>query len=181
MKLLEKSPGVQINRQSNSISLNGKTGVRVMINDKIVRLPIDAVVQMLDGMSAANIEQIVLITTPPAKYEAEGDAGLININMKEHEDLGYNGTIGGNLGYNSAETLGGNFNFSRRGRKVAYFVNYSINYDNYESTWINRRNLQRGGFTELIQSDNYRDPTIDVQNVRLGMSASWLLGSQFCP
>jgi len=169
LEVLEKSPGVLINRQSNSVSLNGKTGIRIMINDKIVRLPIDAVVQMLDGMSAANIEQIELITTPPAKYEAEGDAGLINIKMKEHGGLGYNGTVGGNLGYNAAETLGGNFNFSHRGQKLAYFVNYSINYDNNESTWINRRNLQQGGFNELIQSDNHRDPTIEVQNIRLGM------------
>ncbi|WP_409070382.1 outer membrane beta-barrel family protein [Aliifodinibius sp. S!AR15-10] len=140
-----------------------------MVNDKLVRLPIDAVVQMLDGMSAANIEQIELITTPPAKYEAEGDAGLINIKMKEHGDLGYNGNIGGNLGYNSAETLGGNFNFSRRGRKMAYFINYSINYDNNKNRMFNRRSLLQDGFNELIRSDIQRDPITEVQNARLGM------------
>jgi hypothetical protein len=47
LQVLEKSPGIQVNRQSNTISMSGKTGVRVMINDKFVQLPIDAVVQML--------------------------------------------------------------------------------------------------------------------------------------
>ena len=73
LEVLEKSPGVIVNRQNSSISMSGKSGVLVMINGKINRLPVDAVVQMLDGMSAANIEKIELITTPPAKYDAEGD------------------------------------------------------------------------------------------------------------
>ncbi len=169
LEVLEKSPGILINRQSNSISMNGKTGVRVMINDKVVRLPIDAVVQMLDGMSAANIEQIELITTPPAKYEAEGDAGLINIKMKKYGELGYNGNIGGNLGYSSDAVMGGNLNFNYRGTKLAYFINYSVNYNQTENRWYNERTLQQNGFEEIVRSDNYRDPVVDVQNARLGL------------
>jgi Carboxypeptidase regulatory-like domain len=65
LEVLEKSPGVVVNRQNNSIALNGKDGVVVMINGKVSRMPSDAVVQMLNGMNASNIEKIELITTPP--------------------------------------------------------------------------------------------------------------------
>jgi len=176
LELLEKSPGIQVNRQSGSISMSGKAGVRVMINDKIVRLPIDAVLQMLDGMSAANIEQIELISTPPARYEAEGNAGLINIVMIERQDLGSNGTIGTNLGYNAAETLGGNMNYNYRGRKLAYFLNYSINYDRTEQNVLNNRFLVQSSFTEQIREDQKREPTTNVQNARMGLE--YTIGSK---
>jgi ACT domain-containing protein len=91
LQVLQKSPGVMVNRLNNSISLNGKSGVSVMINHKITRLPIDAVVQMLDGLNAANVEKIELITNPAAKFDAEGTAGIIHIIMQENEDLGTNG------------------------------------------------------------------------------------------
>ena len=169
LQVLEKSPGVQVNRQSNTLSMSGKTGVRVMINDKFVQLPIDAVVQMLDGMSAANIEQIELITTPPARYEAEGDAGIIHIKMKEFTELGTTGMVGGNLGYNQAETLGGNVNISRRGDKLALYLDYSIHYDRTEQNWINERFFLSDGFMGEVSSNSTRRPTIGVQNARAGM------------
>ena len=169
LQVLEKSPGIQVNRQSNTLSMGGKTGVRVMINDKFVQLPIDAVVQMLDGMSAANIDQIELITTPPARYEAEGDAGIIHIKMTQFTELGTTGMIGGNLGYNQAETLGGNVNISRRGNKLAMYLDYSIHYDRTENNWINKRFLLTDGFMGEISSDNIRSPATGVQNARAGM------------
>ncbi|MEX0769972.1 MAG: outer membrane beta-barrel family protein [Balneolaceae bacterium] len=169
LQVLEKSPGIQVNRQSNTLSMSGKTGVRVMINDKFVQLPIDAVVQMLDGMSAANIDQIELITTPPARYEAEGDAGIIHIKMQQFTELGTTGMVGGNLGYNQAETLGGNVNISRRGNKLALYFDYSIHYDRTETNWINERFLLTDGFRGEISSDNIRSPATGVQNARAGM------------
>lgn len=169
LQVLEKSPGIQVNRQSNTISMSGKTGVRVMINDKFVQLPIDAVVQMLDGMSAANIDQIELITTPPARYEAEGDAGIIHIKMQQFTELGTTGMVGGNLGYNQAETLGGNLNISRRRNKLALYFDYSIHYDRTETNWINERFILTDGFMGEISSDNVRSPATGVQNARAGM------------
>lgn len=156
LETLEKSPGIQVNRQSGSISMNGRTGVRVMINDRPVNLPADAVVQMLNGMNSANVEQIELISNPPARYEAEGDAGIINIKMTEHTDIGYTGTVGGNLGYNWAEIIGGNLNFSKRGRKFAYFINYSINYDRNKQIMKNNRFLTQNEFTKFSKNTSLR-------------------------
>jgi outer membrane receptor for ferrienterochelin and colicin len=169
LQVLEKSPGVQVNRQSNIISLSGKSGVRVMINDKFVRLPIDALVQMLNGMSAANIEQIELITTPPARYDAEGDAGIIHIKMTEFSEMGTTGTVGLNAGHNYAETLGGNFNISRRVDKLAMFLDYTINYDRTQNNWNNERSLETNNFIEEVRMENTRKPSISNQNARMGI------------
>jgi hypothetical protein len=169
LQVLEKSPGIQVNRQSNTISMSGKSGVRIMINDKFVRLPIDAVIQMLNGMSAANIEQIELITTPPARYDAEGDAGIIHIKMSEFSEMGSTGMVGVNAGYNYAETLGGNFNISRRGNKLATFLNYSINYDRTQNNWDNERSLETNNFIEEVRMENTRKPSTSVQNARMGL------------
>ena len=64
LEVLQKSPGVIVNRQNNSISMNGRSGVRVMINNKMMQLPLEAVIQMLDGMNATNVQKIELITAP---------------------------------------------------------------------------------------------------------------------
>jgi biopolymer transport protein ExbD len=75
LDVLERSPGVVVDRQNNILSMNGKQGVMVMLNGRLTRLPLDAVMQILSGMQAGNIEKIELITSPPAKYDAEGNAG----------------------------------------------------------------------------------------------------------
>src|SRR5687767_8826014 len=82
LEILQKSPGVVVNKQTNTISLNGKAGVRIMINEKILQVPMDVAIQMLDGMSSSSIERIELITNPPAAYDAEGSGGIIHIVSK---------------------------------------------------------------------------------------------------
>ncbi len=87
LEVLEKLPGIIVDRQNGSISMAGKGGVMVIINGKQSRMPLAAAVQMLDGMSADNVKHIELITTPPSKYDAEGDAGIINIVLKKDYKL----------------------------------------------------------------------------------------------
>ena len=170
LEVIEKSPGVNVNRQNNSLSMNGKTGVQVMINGKMSRLPIDAVVQMLDGMSAANIDKIELIITPPAKYDAEGDARIINIVMIENADSGTNGNFGLTGGYNKGETLGTNFNFNHRSNRYSFFVDYSILSDHNEQPWINKRTIKGEEFDRTVVSTSQRDSRTTVQNFRTGLA-----------
>ena len=93
LELLQKSPGVIVNRQDNSIRMNGKSGVQVMINNKIIQLPVDAVIPMLEGMNASNVEKIELVTAPPSEYDAEGNGGIIHIATKSREDFGTSGHL----------------------------------------------------------------------------------------
>jgi hypothetical protein len=126
LEVLQKSPGIVLNRQNNTISLNGKSGVRIMVNEKIMVVPLDVALQMLDGMSASNVEKIELITSPPSKYDAEGNGGIIHIITKTNEDLGTSYSLGLFLGVRRAEAAGGNVNVRHRGKRFSYFTDYSI-------------------------------------------------------
>ena len=169
LEVLEKSPGVIVNRQNNSIALNGKNGVLVMINGRISRLPTDAVVQMLNGMSSANIEKIELITTPPAKYDAEGNAGIIHLVMAKNADLGTSGNFGVTGGYNSGETWGANGNINHRGLRFNTFLNYSILSDRQENVWKNSRFTTKDDFIWSDINTNRRSPVTTVQNLQAGL------------
>ncbi|GAA4455843.1 outer membrane beta-barrel family protein [Nibrella saemangeumensis] len=125
LDVLERSPGVTVDRSNKVLSMNGKQGVMVMLNGKLSRIPLTSLIQMLGSMNAGNIEKIELITTPPAQYDAEGNAGLINIVTKRSPDLGTNGSWSANFGYGRWERAGMSGNINRRTEKLSLFADYS--------------------------------------------------------
>lgn len=80
-QLLKGTPGVSV--QGNSIKLVGKSTVSVMIDDRMINLSGDDLVNYLRNLSSDQIKSIEVITTPPAKYAADGSSGLINIKLKK--------------------------------------------------------------------------------------------------
>lgn len=170
LEVLKRSPGVSVNPQSNSITMSGKDEVIVMINGKISRMPTEAVVQMLAGMSSDNIERLELIHTPPANFDAEGNAGFINIVLKKTQDDGLNGSFAVNAGYGKKEKAGANFNLNFRKKIVNLFGDYSWNYNNNPQLFSNYRGFQQDGKFIETGGDSFRDPTRQhTQNARLGI------------
>ena len=92
IEILEKSPGVTIDNDNN-ISLRGQQGVLVMINGKNQFLRGDELIGILESMPAENIKNIEIITNPSSKYDAEGNSGIINIQLKKNTNLGMNGSL----------------------------------------------------------------------------------------
>ena len=187
LEILRRSPGVVVNPQTNSISMSGKDGVIVMMNGKISRIPMDALIAMLDGMSSENIDKIELIHTPPANFEAEGNAGFINIVLKKNQNDGFNGGYTLNAGYGKKEKLGGSINLNYRKNKVNVFGDYSWNYNNNPQLFTNYRSFQFEGNTIENIGENVRDETsthvhsgqigMDIQlseKTVLGVLGSWL-------
>ena len=170
LDVLEKSPGITIDRANNSLSLAGKQGVRIMINGKMSRMPLAAAVQMLNGMNAENVESIELITTPPAKYEAEGDAGIINIVLKQTADSGTNGSYSLFAGYGENYKWGGTVNINHRNKKFNVFGNYSFRRDFTYQTFGNNRILEMDnmGTQNEINTNSFREPLTDTHNARIG-------------
>ncbi|HRB50360.1 MAG TPA: TonB-dependent receptor [Niabella sp.] len=127
LDVLQRSPGVRVNKQNGVISMQGKEGVRVMINGKMSYIPADALVSMLGGMSANNVEKIELITTPPAKYDAGTNAGYINIILQQSPDEGFNASYSLSMGAFYGTKPEGNFDFNYRKNKSNLYGGYSIN------------------------------------------------------
>lgn len=170
LEVLERSPGVLVDRFNGSISMAGKNGVVVMINGKISRMSSDAITQMLEGMNADNIEKIELITTPPANFEAEGNAGFINIVLKQNADEGTNGSFSLNAGYGVHEKFGGSLNLNYRKNKVNLYGDYSYNYNRSIQEFTNYRNVDILGIPTETNSISDRDPTLTINhNLRIGI------------
>lgn len=129
LDILERTPGVILDRQNNSLSMLGKDGVNVMINGKMTYMPTSALVQFLNGMSSDNVKSIELITTPPSKYDAEGNSGYINIELKKRLDEGINGNLSAtnSFSYNDNESqrsISGGFTASSPKNNINF--NYSF-------------------------------------------------------
>lgn len=91
LTLLRKAPGVMLDNNDN-ISVLGRAGVLVYIDGKRSPLGDDALTAYLQSLPAEQIDRIDIITNPGAKYEAEGNAGIIDIRLKKNENWGTNGS-----------------------------------------------------------------------------------------
>jgi outer membrane receptor protein involved in Fe transport len=99
MDILERAPGVSVDKDDN-ISLKGKQGVTVMINDKLTYLSAAQLATLLRSTDGNTIQSIEIMTNPSAKYDAAGNSGIINIKLKKNKQTGTNGsvTLGGGYG-----------------------------------------------------------------------------------
>lgn len=169
LDVLMRSPGVVVDQQNNNISLSGKDGVVVMLNGKISRTPLSAIVQMLAGMNASNIEKIELITTPPANFDAEGNAGYINIVTKTAAQFGTNGTYSVTAGYGQEPMATGSFTFNHRKRAWNLFGDLSYGYTGLYQYFAFYRKIEKG--SDVLESDMYTDRNTvrKVYNGRLGL------------
>jgi outer membrane receptor protein involved in Fe transport len=172
LDVLERSPGVTVNRQNGGLSLNGKNGVLVMIDGRLNRLPIEAVVQMLSGMNASNIDKIELIANPPAKYDAEGDAGLINIVLKKNNSEGTNGSYTLSAGFGRFERLNGSLLLNHQKKNLNLFGDYSVLHSRTWMELIGAMRISNEGVVSLwdFNSQNYHRR--QTHNARLGFDYS---------
>jgi hypothetical protein len=138
LEVLEKSPGITVDKDGN-ISLKGKAGVMVFIDGKPAYLSGADLVNYLRNLSGAQLEQIEIMTNPPAKYDAAGNSGIINIKTKKTKQLGYNVTL--TTGYTQGiyARNNQNINFNYRKNKVNLFGTLSRNENNRKNTL----NIQR--------------------------------------
>lgn len=94
---LANVPMIKVDENTGLVSLAGKSSVNVMINGRMLNLSGSALMNYLKSIRSENIAKIEVITTPPAKYEAQGNSGLINIILKKNPNPGLSGSISSNL------------------------------------------------------------------------------------
>jgi len=132
LELLQKSPGVQVDNNEN-INMKGKSGVKIYIDGKMSQLNGQDLAAYLKSINSADIEAIEMISNPSAKYDASGNAGIINIRLKKNKKYGTNGSV--NAGYVQGVTPKGNagLNLNYRDKKINLFSNISGNLGAYEN------------------------------------------------
>jgi len=117
LDMMRKVPLLSVDGQDN-IKLRGNSNYKILINGKESALMAGNPSDVLKAMSASNIERIEVIATPPAKYDAEGLAGIINIITKKNAVQGYNGIV--KINYNSVYGYQANLGLTAKEGKLGY-------------------------------------------------------------
>ena len=125
--LLQNVPSVSTDMDGN-VSLRGSTGVKILIDGKPSLIAGGNVAQILASIPASSIENVEVITNPSAKYDAEGQSGIINIVLKKNTKLGFNGSVALTAG--NRDNYNANTNLSFQNSKVNLYGNYGYRYGN---------------------------------------------------
>jgi iron complex outermembrane recepter protein len=133
LELLRKSPGVLVDKDEN-LSVNGKNGVQVYVDGRPTPLSGQDLSNYLKSIQSSNIEAIEIITNPSAKYEAAGNAGIINIRLKKNKALGTNGSVNAGVNVGVYPKYNGGITLNHRTKGVNIFGNYSYNGGNNRNT-----------------------------------------------
>ena len=128
LEVLEKSPGISVDKDGN-ISLKGKQGVMVMMDGKPTYLSAADLTNLLKNMPASQLEQIEIMSNPPAKYDAAGNSGIINIKTKRSKTQGFNGSLNLGAGHGFNPKTNNSLALNYRTGKFNFFTNYSHNWN----------------------------------------------------
>lgn len=169
LAVLERSPGVVVNEES-SISLRGKQGVVIMIDGKPTPLSGQDLMQYLKSIPASTAEKIEIITNPSAKYDAAGNAGIINIRLKKDQRQGFNGNTTLSFGQGFYSKPSGSINLNFRKKNWNLFGNYALSYPtNLTNFYINRRFFDpSGATTSVFDQNSFTKQPITSQNIKAG-------------
>ncbi|MGN8059146.1 outer membrane beta-barrel protein [Pedobacter sp. 22163] len=154
MDVLSKSPGVNVD-QNGVISLKGKSGVAIFIDDKPTYLSGADLDNYLRSLPSSSLDQIELMTNPPARYDAAGNGGVINIKTKKTKIAGFNGGINLSLNQGKLSRSNNSFNFNYRKDKINVFGNLSYNLNNsFTDLDLNRKYKNDDGSAKSYFNQN---------------------------
>ncbi len=166
LELLRKSPGVLVDNNDNII-LSGKDGVQVYIDGKPSPLRGEDLSAYLSSMQSTEIDAIDIITNPSAKYDAAGNAGIINIRLKKDKSLGANANFNAGYAYGINHRYNAGISGNYRNKKVNLFGSYNFNGGDSRN-WIDF-DREQSNFTS------------SQETIRLGSGENhaWRLGTDF--
>ena len=164
-EILQRAPGVSITNDE-IINMSGKAGVSILIDGKSVLLSGKDLADYLKATPGSVVDKIEIISNPSSKYDAQGNAGIINIRLKKNTQKGTNG----NFSTSYSQSAHPNFNFSsnlnhRRG-KWNLFVNTSARKSRQNTTGTINRFVNSNGTEKTFNNktiDQDASKNISVQ------------------
>lgn len=163
VETLGNVPMMKVDENKGLISIVGKSSVSVMINGRMLNLSGDALMSYLKTIRSENILKVEVITTPPAKYEAQGNSGLINIVLKKNPNMGFSGNVGstfvqrtysGALGNATLNYQTSKFSMSLKGNYTNTAKRSEENYDIIGATSSYSRTVRKDMWKEFSPSIN---------------------------
>ena len=161
LELLRKSPGVTVDKDNN-LSLSGKNGVQVYVDGRPTYLSGSALSDYLKSLQSSSVESIEIISNPGAKYEAAGNAGIVNIRLKKNKAFGTNATVSGGYNIGIYSKYNGSFSFNHRDKNINIFGDYSYRHSLNETyatmyrTQLDTQFLQKSVLQSSSNSHNYK-------------------------
>ncbi|HCN48969.1 MAG TPA: TonB-dependent receptor [Chryseobacterium sp.] len=163
-EVLAATPLLKVDENKGLLAIAGKNGVSVMVNDRMLNLSGTELINYLRNLRSENILKIEVITTPPAKYEAQGNSGIINIVLKKNQNLGWSGYLTTN--YNQKTYAGfssvAGINYQNEKLKT------SVKVQGYDADKRSVENYKIIGQNSSVSRDDRRD-----MNDGLGLNASF--------
>ena len=155
-EILQKAPGISITGD-DVINMSGKAGVNVLIDGRPTQMSSKELSNYLRGLPGATIEKIELITNPSSRFDAQGNAGIINIRLKKNKVKGTNGNA--TVGYTQSTHYRSNaaFNINHRQGKINAFFNVSGDNNLQHTNGFINRNVQVGNITKA-----FNNTTVDI-------------------
>jgi len=161
LDLLRKAPGVLLDNNDN-ISVLGRSGVLVYVDGKRLPLSGEELANYLQNLVSEQIDRIDIISNPGSKYEAQGNAGIIDIKLKKDKNLGGNGNLAltASKGIQPRANISANGNFRNKIFNSFGSLGYNytrsfmnMDYDSYQNDYFI---TERNRINTKLNSVNYR-------------------------
>lgn len=169
---LTKSPGININKEKGIITLNGKNDVIVMLDGKLNRLPLNTLLQLLDGTPAESIEKIELISSPGANYDAGSSGGIINIVGLKQQNKGTNANLSLTGGHGGKERASAVFSINQSVNNFNFYSDVSYSRNHFDQKYYYDRNIFNEGIEHSSNTFSARDNIVDNYTAKIGIDFS---------
>jgi outer membrane receptor protein involved in Fe transport len=164
-EILDNVPSVSVDVEGN-VSLRGSGNVRILINGKPSDMMGSSTADVLKQFEGSQIEKIEVITNPSARYDAEGEVGIINIILKRDLREGVNGSVNANFGY--PNNYGGGFNVTFKRKRFNVFTGYGVSFRDSPGSSINKQDFTYPDTSFSYSSDSKTERFSFNNNFRLG-------------
>jgi len=178
-ELLKRIPGINVDAQNN-ITINGKGGVRFLMDGRLQQIPTAQMVNLLQGMPAESVSTIEIISNPPARYDAAGTGGLINIVLKKAKVKGFSGSLAQSVSRGDVWRGGTFLNLNFKSNKLTLVSSINFNYLNFKTdNHFQRKITDTTGTFEIIsegEQNNFRKGMFVNLGLEYALSKKTIIG-----
>lgn len=170
LEVMERAPGISLDNDG-SILLKGRGGVAVFINDKPSYLSGTELESYLKSLPAGTVQSIEIMTNPPAKYDAAGNSGVINIILKKNKLKGFNGNVAVSFRQGRYSGSNNSLNVNYNNNKLSLYANFAGGFWNgYQDLNINRYYENEAGVRQSsFEQNSFNTNNGKYLNAKVGM------------